>query len=101
MSLTVHTGDAVADGNFVLLWIKACSFQEPKLNVCVCTTSEVYSCSADGMVLVWNVRTLRVTSRLQLPSGRLSSLRLHSGHLWCCKSSALRHQSGNLTPALL
>ncbi|KAI5281101.1 Denn Domain-Containing Protein 3 [Manis pentadactyla] len=51
--------------------------------------SEVYSCSADGTVLVWNVRTLRVTSRLQLPSGRLSSLRLHSGHLWCCTSDSI------------
>ncbi|KAK2502568.1 hypothetical protein MC885_010077 [Smutsia gigantea] len=51
--------------------------------------SEVYSCSADGTVLVWNVRTLRVTSRLQVPSGRLLSLRLHDSHLWCCTSDRI------------
>uniref|UniRef100_A0A452V3C9 DENN domain-containing protein 3 n=1 Tax=Ursus maritimus TaxID=29073 RepID=A0A452V3C9_URSMA len=47
----------------------------------------VYSCSADGTVLAWNVSSLRVTSRFQLPGGRLSSISLHDGHLWCCKSS--------------
>ncbi|KAK2095094.1 DENN domain-containing protein 3, partial [Saguinus oedipus] len=45
--------------------------------------SEVYSCSVDGTVLAWNVRTLRVISRFQLPSGGLTSIRLHGGRLWC------------------
>lgn len=60
---------------------------EPHLLLCVHTTSKVYSCSVDGTVLAWNVSSLRVTSRFQLPGGRLSSISLHDGHLWCCKSS--------------
>uniref|UniRef100_A0ABI7WDV7 UDENN domain-containing protein n=1 Tax=Felis catus TaxID=9685 RepID=A0ABI7WDV7_FELCA len=51
--------------------------------------SKVYSCSADGMVLAWNVSSLRVTSRLQLPGGGLSSIRLHDGCLWCCTGSGI------------
>ncbi|XP_051015672.1 DENN domain-containing protein 3 [Acomys russatus] len=46
--------------------------------------SEIYSCSLDGTVLAWNVSTLRVTSRLQLPCGDLVSISLHSDRLWCC-----------------
>ncbi|XP_046930205.1 DENN domain-containing protein 3 isoform X5 [Lynx rufus] len=51
--------------------------------------SKVYSCSADGTVLAWNVSSLRVTSRLQLPGGGLSSIRLHDGCLWCCTGSGI------------
>ncbi|XP_006152172.1 DENN domain-containing protein 3 isoform X2 [Tupaia chinensis] len=51
--------------------------------------SEVYSCSVDGTVLVWNVSTLRVTGRFQLPRGGLTSIRLHSGRLWCCTRSSI------------
>uniref|UniRef100_A0A2K6S7M9 DENN domain-containing protein 3 n=1 Tax=Saimiri boliviensis boliviensis TaxID=39432 RepID=A0A2K6S7M9_SAIBB len=51
--------------------------------------SEVYSCSVDGTVLAWNVRTLRVTSRFQLPSGGLTSIRLHGGRLWCCTGNSI------------
>lgn len=54
------------------------------------TSSQVYSCSVDGTVLAWDVSTLRVTSRFQLPSGGLSSLRLHGGRLWCCKSPVVK-----------
>nr|XP_044637044.1 LOW QUALITY PROTEIN: DENN domain-containing protein 3 [Equus asinus] len=50
---------------------------------------EVYSCSVDGTVLAWNVSTLRVTSRFQLPSGGLSSIRLHNGRLWCCTGNSI------------
>ncbi|XP_040350474.1 DENN domain-containing protein 3 isoform X3 [Herpailurus yagouaroundi] len=51
--------------------------------------SKVYSCSTDGTVLAWNVSSLRVTSRLQLPGGGLSSIRLHDGCLWCCTGSGI------------
>ncbi|XP_062935974.1 DENN domain-containing protein 3 isoform X2 [Cynocephalus volans] len=51
--------------------------------------SEVYSCSVDGTVLAWNVSTLRVTSRFQLPCGGLTSIRLHSGRLWCCTGDSI------------
>uniref|UniRef100_A0A7N5JE59 DENN domain-containing protein 3 n=1 Tax=Ailuropoda melanoleuca TaxID=9646 RepID=A0A7N5JE59_AILME len=53
------------------------------------TPSKVYSCSADGTVLAWNVSSLRVTSRFQLPGGRLSSISLHDGHLWCCTGNSI------------
>uniref|UniRef100_A0A2K6FI47 DENN domain-containing protein 3 n=1 Tax=Propithecus coquereli TaxID=379532 RepID=A0A2K6FI47_PROCO len=50
---------------------------------------EVFSCSVDGTVLAWNVSTLRVTSRFQLPGGGLSSIRLHGGRLWCCTGNSI------------
>lgn len=54
---------------------------------CVHARSKVYSSSTDGTILAWNASTLRVTDRFQLPGGRLSSISLHDGCLWCCKSS--------------
>ncbi|XP_060245275.1 DENN domain-containing protein 3 isoform X3 [Meriones unguiculatus] len=51
--------------------------------------SEVYSCSLDGTVLAWNVSTLRVTSRFQLPYGDLTSISLHSDRLWCCTGRSI------------
>lgn len=51
--------------------------------------SEAYSCSADGTVLAWNVRSLRVTNRFQLPCGGLLALTPHGGHLWCCTASSI------------
>nr|XP_025726977.1 DENN domain-containing protein 3 isoform X5 [Callorhinus ursinus] len=53
------------------------------------TPSKVYSCSRDGTILAWNVSTLRVTSRFQLPGGRLSSISLHDGCLWCCTGNSI------------
>ncbi|XP_034867903.1 DENN domain-containing protein 3 isoform X1 [Mirounga leonina] len=53
------------------------------------TPSKVYSCSRDGTILAWNVSTLRVTSRFQLPGGRLSSISLHDGCLWCCTGNRI------------
>ncbi|XP_045416747.1 DENN domain-containing protein 3 isoform X2 [Lemur catta] len=50
---------------------------------------EVFSCSVDGTVLAWNVSTLRVTGRFQLPGGGLSSIRLHGGRLWCCTGNSI------------
>uniref|UniRef100_A0A8C9HYA2 DENND3 n=1 Tax=Piliocolobus tephrosceles TaxID=591936 RepID=A0A8C9HYA2_9PRIM len=57
--------------------------------------SKVYSCSMDGTVLAWNVSTLRVTSRFQLSSGGLTSIRLHGGHLWCCTRNSIMAMTTN------
>ncbi|KAM9101225.1 DENN domain-containing protein 3 isoform X2 [Sarcophilus harrisii] len=46
--------------------------------------SEVYSCSLDGVVIVWNVSTLKVNRRFCLPCQNLTSIKFHNGHLWCC-----------------
>lgn len=50
--------------------------------------SQVYSCSVDGTVLAWDVRSLRLICRFQL-SGGLSSIRLHGGCLWCCTGNSI------------
>ncbi|XP_037022571.2 DENN domain-containing protein 3 isoform X1 [Artibeus jamaicensis] len=62
--------------------------------------SQVYSCSMDGTVLVWNVGTLRVTSRVQLPGGSLSAISLHGGCLWCCTGNSIVVVSGCLRQEL-
>ncbi|KAM4865580.1 DENN domain-containing protein 3 [Thomomys bottae] len=51
--------------------------------------SEVFSCSVDGTVLVWDVSRLRVTGRFQLPCRGLTAMSLHGGHLWCCAGSSI------------
>ncbi|XP_047639109.1 DENN domain-containing protein 3 isoform X4 [Phacochoerus africanus] len=51
--------------------------------------SAVYSCSADGTVLAWNVSSLRVTSRFQVPGNGLSSITLYGDRLWCCAGSSI------------
>ncbi|XP_022358027.1 DENN domain-containing protein 3 isoform X2 [Enhydra lutris kenyoni] len=53
------------------------------------TPSKVYSSSADGTILAWNASTLQVTDRFQLPGGRLSSISLHDGCLWCCTGNSI------------
>ncbi|XP_032171800.1 DENN domain-containing protein 3 isoform X3 [Mustela erminea] len=53
------------------------------------TPSKVYSSSTDGTILAWNASTLRVTNRFQLPGGRLSSISLHDGCLWCCTGNSI------------
>ncbi|XP_045857499.1 DENN domain-containing protein 3 isoform X3 [Meles meles] len=53
------------------------------------TPSKVYSSSTDGTILAWNASTLRVTNRFQLPGGRLSSISLHDGCLWCCTGNRI------------
>lgn len=71
-----------------VLGLKCTVFSRAQHTVSAC--SQVYSCSVDGAVLAWDVSTLRVTSRFQLPSGGLSSIRLHGGRLWCCKSPVVK-----------
>ncbi|XP_069882024.1 DENN domain-containing protein 3-like isoform X1 [Dipodomys merriami] len=51
--------------------------------------SELYSCSVDGTVLAWDVSSLRVTGRFQLPCGGLTAISLHSSRLWCCAGSSI------------
>uniref|UniRef100_A0A8C8VFT2 DENN domain-containing protein 3 n=1 Tax=Pelusios castaneus TaxID=367368 RepID=A0A8C8VFT2_9SAUR len=51
--------------------------------------SEAYSCSLDGTVIAWNISTLKVNRRFQLPYKNLISIRLHDNHLWCCTGSCL------------
>ncbi|KAM5314568.1 DENN domain-containing protein 3 isoform 2-T3 [Glossophaga mutica] len=62
--------------------------------------SQVYSCSVDGTVLVWNVGTLRVTSRFQLSGDGLTAISLHGGHLWCCTGNSIVVVSGCLRQEL-
>ncbi|PNJ18007.1 DENND3 isoform 8 [Pongo abelii] len=63
--------------------------------------SEVYSCSMDGTVLAWNVSTLQVTSRFQLPRGGLTSIRLHGGRLWCLVALRIAICNLNRSPSSL
>ncbi|KAM9164933.1 DENN domain-containing protein 3 isoform 2-T2 [Pangshura tecta] len=51
--------------------------------------SEAYSCSLDGTVIAWNISTLKVNRRLQLPCKDLFSVKLHDNHLWCCTGSGI------------
>uniref|UniRef100_A0A5F8H6Q1 DENN domain containing 3 n=2 Tax=Monodelphis domestica TaxID=13616 RepID=A0A5F8H6Q1_MONDO len=48
------------------------------------SSSEVYSCSLDGVVIAWNASTLKVNRRFHLPCQTLTSIKLHNGRLWCC-----------------
>uniref|UniRef100_A0A674E560 DENN domain containing 3 n=1 Tax=Salmo trutta TaxID=8032 RepID=A0A674E560_SALTR len=45
----------------------------------------VYSCSAEGTVMAWDVSTLQVRKQFRLSCDRLQSIQLCSGTLWCCK----------------
>ncbi|XP_036293380.1 DENN domain-containing protein 3 isoform X2 [Pipistrellus kuhlii] len=62
--------------------------------------SQVYSCSADGAVLVWDVSSLQVTRRLQLPGSGLSSIQLHAGCLWCCTCGSIVAVNGSVRQEL-
>uniref|UniRef100_A0A8D0V6S0 DENN domain containing 3 n=1 Tax=Sus scrofa TaxID=9823 RepID=A0A8D0V6S0_PIG len=57
--------------------------------------SAVYSCSADGTVLAWNVSSLRVTSRFQVPGDGLSSITLYRDRLWCCAGNSIVVMTAN------
>uniref|UniRef100_A0A8C9RNE3 DENN domain-containing protein 3 n=1 Tax=Scleropages formosus TaxID=113540 RepID=A0A8C9RNE3_SCLFO len=45
---------------------------------------QAYSCSADGIVILWDVATLRVRKQYRLNCDRLLSIQLVGGTLWCC-----------------
>uniref|UniRef100_A0AAY5K9K8 UDENN domain-containing protein n=1 Tax=Esox lucius TaxID=8010 RepID=A0AAY5K9K8_ESOLU len=47
--------------------------------------SQMYSCSSDGTVILWDVSTLKVKKQFNLTCGRLVSIQLFNGSLWCCK----------------
>ncbi|KAL4629851.1 DENN domain-containing protein 3 isoform X2 [Arapaima gigas] len=49
--------------------------------------TQVYSCSADGIVILWDVSTLQVRRQYRLTCDRLLSIQLIGGTLWCCKST--------------
>uniref|UniRef100_A0A3P8ZIY6 UDENN domain-containing protein n=1 Tax=Esox lucius TaxID=8010 RepID=A0A3P8ZIY6_ESOLU len=46
---------------------------------------QMYSCSSDGTVILWDVSTLKVKKQFNLTCGRLVSIQLFNGSLWCCK----------------
>nr|XP_023667797.1 DENN domain-containing protein 3 isoform X1 [Paramormyrops kingsleyae] len=48
------------------------------------TQTLAYSCSADGVVITWDVSTLQVRKQFKLTCDRLQSIRLAGGALWCC-----------------
>lgn len=45
--------------------------------------AQVYSCSADGTVIVWDVPSLKVKRQFHLSCDRLQSIQIHNGALWC------------------
>ncbi|RLW13314.1 hypothetical protein DV515_00000571 [Chloebia gouldiae] len=53
------------------------------------TPSEAYSSSLDGMVIAWNISTLKVNRVCQLPCQNLTSMKLHNDQLWCCTRSCI------------
>ncbi|XP_036234750.1 DENN domain-containing protein 3 isoform X1 [Molothrus ater] len=52
-------------------------------------SSEAYSSSLDGMVIAWNISTLKVNRVCQLPCQNLTSMKLHNDQLWCCTRSCI------------
>lgn len=52
-------------------------------------SSEAYSCSLDGTVIAWNISTLKVNRRFQLPCETLTSIKFHNNRLWCCIGSCI------------
>ncbi|KAH0617394.1 hypothetical protein JD844_015547 [Phrynosoma platyrhinos] len=52
-------------------------------------SSEAYSCSLDGTVIAWNISTLKVNRRFQLPCETLTAIRFHNNRLWCCIGSCI------------
>ncbi|XP_076846706.1 DENN domain-containing protein 3 isoform X2 [Brachyhypopomus gauderio] len=45
--------------------------------------AQVYSCSIDGSVIVWDVLTLKVKKQFHLDCEGLKFMKLHNGTLWC------------------
>ncbi|XP_026083261.1 DENN domain-containing protein 3-like [Carassius auratus] len=45
--------------------------------------AQVYSCSADGTVIVWDVPSLKVKRQFHLSCDRLQSIQINNDELWC------------------
>ncbi|KTF80316.1 hypothetical protein cypCar_00018856 [Cyprinus carpio] len=45
--------------------------------------AQVYSCSADGTVIIWDVPSLKVKRQFHLSCDRLQSIQVYSDALWC------------------
>ncbi|XP_038658334.1 DENN domain-containing protein 3-like [Scyliorhinus canicula] len=53
-------------------------------------TSQIYSCSLDGSILLWDPGLMEMKSQFQLPQcWRLKSILLHHNKIWCCVSYSL------------
>uniref|UniRef100_A0A3Q3VPS0 UDENN domain-containing protein n=1 Tax=Mola mola TaxID=94237 RepID=A0A3Q3VPS0_MOLML len=50
-------------------------------------SQQTYSCSCDGTILQWDSAGLKVKRHFYLNCDRLSSIQIHNGTLWCCKST--------------
>ncbi|CAM2107075.1 unnamed protein product [Caretta caretta] len=61
-------------------------------------SSEAYSCSLDGTVIAWNISTLKVNRRFQLPCKNLTAIKLHNNRLWCCTGSCILIATTNGSP---
>ncbi|XP_048406554.1 DENN domain-containing protein 3-like [Stegostoma tigrinum] len=54
------------------------------------TISQIYSCSLDGSILLWDPGLMEIKSQFQLPQcWRLTSILLHHDHIWCCVEYSL------------
>ncbi|XP_042565122.1 DENN domain-containing protein 3 isoform X2 [Clupea harengus] len=48
-----------------------------------------YSCSLDGMVIVWDVSTLKMRRQFNLSCHNLTSMQLYNRTLWCCANDCI------------
>uniref|UniRef100_A0A8C1ZGL2 DENN/MADD domain containing 3b n=1 Tax=Cyprinus carpio TaxID=7962 RepID=A0A8C1ZGL2_CYPCA len=53
--------------------------------MCFPSQAQVYSCSADGTVIVWDVPSLKVKRQFHLSCERLQSIQINNDDLWCGK----------------
>lgn len=44
-----------------------------------------YSCSVDGLVIVWDVSTLKMRRQFHLSCHKLTAMQLDNSTLWCCE----------------
>ncbi|KAM6910026.1 DENN domain-containing protein 3-like isoform 1-T1 [Xenentodon cancila] len=57
-----------------------------------------YSCSCDGTILQWDSNSLKVRRQFHLSCGRLSSIQVHDGTLWCCCRDSIVELKKSGTP---
>jgi len=51
--------------------------------MCSPSQAQVYSCSVDGTVIVWDVPSLKVKKQFHLSCDRLQSIQVYNDALWC------------------